>query len=538
MNNIIKIINNMIGGEPNKKKIQPISQGNNKNGIIVVGVVIFVLIILVIIVLVFKNNKQTTTNLETSGNRITPAVSSDPSGNRITPVVSSDPSGNRMTSTVSSDPSGNRITPAPAPSRDPSGSSVTPPAPAPVPAPSRDPSGSSVTPPAPPPAPTIISFDGSCRTEDDKYPPWKPVENISYDECKNLCFFDNRCSSFSYSKDPNNKKCQLIDYSTYTRVGTAIPYTPITQGSSVQIEKDTWKCYVEPDDTSIANPTYNGTCLAENDKVPPSKLITNKTYNQCKNLCEEDTTCSAYAYDKNDKVCVLFNYSYSTETGTAPFGTSIIKGDESPEWKCYERNQDTLFTPTFNGSCRTSDDKYPKWKNVNYVSYGDCRDLCLEDTTCTGYSYRKNSPNQERCQLFNVSYGDSNSGTTTTTTLTKGNTEIDKWGCYTRPENLEGIIGTELLRSTDTPTYNGACRTADNKYPQWLSMPSISYRQCKKMCIEDSRCQAYAYSTDGKGNCQLFDMSYAPANGTAAVGNTSITKGDDSTSFKCYTKYS
>jgi hypothetical protein len=111
--------------------------------------------------------------------------------------------------------------------------------------------------------------------------------------------------------------------------------------------------------------------------------------------------------------------------------------------------------------------------------------------------------------------------------------------------NSRNPTTTTIPTTTTEQTFSGltgTCRTADNKFPPWLSVTSTTFDTCKTRCLNDTKCSGYAFSptTAGQpiklgtvGNCELYDITNAPLPGTAVTG-TKLTKADGNINFNCF----
>ncbi len=223
----------------------------------------------------------------------------------------------------------------------------------------------------------VREFNGECRTSDNKYPPYFDFPNTpTLNDCKNLCTQKN-CTDYQYNQ--NDKKCRIYNPKVEKKWGTSklmLPDGSASKGttpnnSNASIRKGTndnnWKCYSQKNqdgdflDALVPPPpsfaylsnethTYYGSCMTSDDKYPSWKSLQKKTYQNCKNTCNADSNCKAYAYSPDGSGgCQIFTTTPGTN-GERLFGnpnvdnTNITKGDGSVFWKCYLRkNQDGDF---------------------------------------------------------------------------------------------------------------------------------------------------------------------------------------------------
>ncbi len=434
----------------------------------------------------------------------------------------------------------------------------------------------------------IPTYTGLCLTKNNNTPKQiTQLNGASYFKCRSSCAIDPKCSAYSYGiqfknnisynniprdciiRDNNNKSAYVdlsckLNINPISREASSIcklyeesPNNPVKNGDGNRA----WGCYdykasIIPTDEA----TYNGNCVTSEDKYPPWKHLGLRSYEKCRRSCASENDaifnkndCAAYSYsDKGE--CLLYDVKdkpYAKEQsdkkalpGTAPSGTLITKGDDNKSYKCYVIAPSIIpkDNETYNGDCRTIDNGLPPSKSLSYTSYDTCKNSCITDPKCTAYNYSTRSGN---CILYDISnnitgslpgVGTESSGTPIRKGYSYPGNQLTK--CYVNQKNNNKNFD---FYSSDPKTYSGACRTSDNKWPSWKSLQNTTYQNCKNKCNTDTNCTAYGYSTDGKGNCQIFTTTPGTGterlqSGTALKKNTTITKGNGDSSWKCYKK--
>jgi len=110
---------------------------------------------------------------------------------------------------------------------------------------------------------------------------------------------------------------------------------------------------------------------------------------QCKDMCTEDSKCTAYQWSSKHRNCKLeystINYVHSDADTEKHEATCVVKQQDGP----YHR---------FYGLCAT--DLFPreegKFDLHESVSRDQCKDMCTEDSKCTAYQW---SSKHRNCKL-------------------------------------------------------------------------------------------------------------------------------------------
>jgi hypothetical protein len=221
----------------------------------------------------------------------------------------------------------------------------------------------------------FIGLQGTCRTANNLYPPWKAINNTTFNNCKTTCLNDNKCSGYGFAPSIVGSlirldtvgNCQLFDISNAPNKGTAVSGTLLTKGDGSTL----WNCFIaekrttpttttttKPPITTTPEPTepeqvftgLKGQCRTADNKYPSIKASrVPGTFINCRVGCMNDSICSGYAFSpstpgapiKYSTVGMCQQYDSSSAViapstvGNAPSRTRLTKGDGSDGWTCF-----------------------------------------------------------------------------------------------------------------------------------------------------------------------------------------------------------
>jgi hypothetical protein len=337
---------------------------------------------------------------------------------------------------------------------------------------------------------------------------------------------------------------------------------------------------------------FSGECRTNDNKYPPYFDFPNTpTLNDCKNICK-NKVCTDYNYNQNNKMCKIYNPKIlktglppdpSALKGTSGNNSPITQGTNDNNWKCYsQKNQDGYLLDALPPPPPPPPPPapLPTWSDIRELPNGAIFNQ-ISNIRCNEVRDSDSFKNLILDEAINKCAILSNLGGSNkpcigikkqtsgyigcTSTLIDSSLPNNSW-IKTRDASAPPPAPSpapvppapspappapapapapapswSAYLSKDAPTYNGSCRTSDNKYPSWKSLQRKPYETCKTICKTDTNCKAYAYSIEGRGNCQIFTTTPGTGTerlqpGTASANNTTITKGDGSILWKCYKK--